>query len=42
MSDNYLTVIPTDPYWQPSKNAADRAGARFENGVLVERQEQVA
>ncbi|MGW8353302.1 hypothetical protein [Streptomyces wedmorensis] len=25
MSDNYLTVIPTDPYWQPSKDAADRA-----------------
>ncbi|MFJ4833817.1 hypothetical protein ACIP79_28490 [Streptomyces sp. NPDC088747] len=27
MSDNYLTVIPTDPYWQPSKDAADRAAA---------------
>ncbi|MGW4698822.1 hypothetical protein [Streptomyces sp. NPDC004285] len=25
MSDNYLTVIPTDPYWQPSEDAADRA-----------------
>ncbi|CAM5720515.1 MULTISPECIES: hypothetical protein [Streptomyces] len=27
MSDNYLTVIPTDPHWQPSKVAADRAAA---------------
>lgn len=27
MSDNYLTVIPTDPYWRPSKDAADRAAA---------------
>ncbi|MFJ4846283.1 MULTISPECIES: hypothetical protein [unclassified Streptomyces] len=27
MSDNYLTVIPTDPYWQPGKDAADRAAA---------------
>ncbi|MET8561057.1 hypothetical protein ABZV75_10865 [Streptomyces flaveolus] len=27
MSDNYLTVIPTDPYWQPSEDAADRAAA---------------
>ncbi|MFI1170198.1 hypothetical protein [Streptomyces melanogenes] len=25
MSDNYLTVIPADPYWQPSKDAADHA-----------------
>lgn len=25
MSGNYLTVIPTDPYWQPSRDAADRA-----------------
>jgi len=25
MSDNYLTVIPTDPYWQPGREAADRA-----------------
>ncbi|MFF9839280.1 hypothetical protein [Streptomyces sp. NPDC013740] len=25
MSDNYLTVIPTDPYWQPRRDAADRA-----------------
>ncbi|MFJ4206645.1 hypothetical protein ACIP2Y_44590 [Streptomyces sviceus] len=27
MSDDYLTVIPTDPYWRPSKDAADRAAA---------------
>ncbi|MFF3689796.1 hypothetical protein [Streptomyces sp. NPDC002187] len=27
MSDNYLTVIPTDPYWQPSTDAGDRAAA---------------
>lgn len=27
MSGNYLTVIPTDPYWRPSKDAADRAAA---------------
>lgn len=27
MSDNYLTVIPTDPYWRPGKDAADRAAA---------------
>ncbi|MGW3738972.1 hypothetical protein [Streptomyces sp. NPDC005148] len=27
MSDNYLTVIPNDPYWRPSKAAADRAAA---------------
>ncbi|MFD5424059.1 hypothetical protein [Streptomyces sp. NPDC127084] len=27
MGDNYLTVIPTDPYWQPSQDAADRAAA---------------
>ncbi|MET9821921.1 hypothetical protein ABZ038_09900 [Streptomyces sp. NPDC006349] len=27
MSDNYLTVIPVDPYWQPSKDAAGRAAA---------------
>ncbi|EKX63330.1 hypothetical protein Sipo8835_25475 [Streptomyces ipomoeae] len=27
MSDNYLTVIPTDPYWQPGRDAADRAAA---------------
>ncbi|MFI6493252.1 hypothetical protein [Streptomyces sp. NPDC050564] len=27
MSVNYLTVIPTDPYWQPSQDAADRAEA---------------
>ncbi|MFD9042528.1 hypothetical protein [Streptomyces bottropensis] len=27
MSDNYLTVIATDPYWRPSKDAADRVAA---------------
>ncbi|MGW6619491.1 hypothetical protein ACWGA0_39335 [Streptomyces erythrochromogenes] len=27
MSDDYLTVIPTDPYWQPSTEAGDRAAA---------------
>ncbi|MBK3639363.1 zinc ribbon domain-containing protein [Streptomyces sp. MBT33] len=27
MSDNYLTVIPTDPYWQPGRDAADRTAA---------------
>ncbi|MCX4972376.1 hypothetical protein [Streptomyces sp. NBC_00620] len=27
MSGNYLTVIPTDPHWQPSRDAADRAAA---------------
>lgn len=27
MSDNYLTVIPTDPHWQPTRAAADRAKA---------------
>ncbi|OQR65836.1 hypothetical protein B6E66_01805 [Streptomyces maremycinicus] len=27
MSDYYLTVIPDDPYWQPSEDAADRAAA---------------
>lgn len=27
MSDDYLIVIPTDPYWQPSRSAADRAAA---------------
>ncbi|MFJ9721715.1 hypothetical protein ACIRP3_03115 [Streptomyces sp. NPDC101209] len=27
MSDNYLTVIPTDPYWQPGRDAAERASA---------------
>ncbi|MFD8692993.1 hypothetical protein [Streptomyces sp. NPDC059651] len=27
MSDNYLTMIPTDPYWQPGEDAADRAAA---------------
>ncbi|WP_276328755.1 hypothetical protein [Streptomyces erythrochromogenes] len=25
MSDDYLTVIPTDPYWQPRTDAGDRA-----------------
>ncbi|SED65626.1 hypothetical protein [Streptomyces sp. Ag109_O5-10] len=27
MSDNYLTVIPADPYWQPTQDVADRAAA---------------
>ncbi|MER5446476.1 zinc ribbon domain-containing protein [Streptomyces sp. NPDC002764] len=27
MSDNYLTVIPADPYWLPGRDAADRAAA---------------
>lgn len=27
MSGNYLTVIPTDPYWQPARDAANRAAA---------------
>ncbi|MFC9077893.1 hypothetical protein ACFTY7_12815 [Streptomyces sp. NPDC057062] len=27
MSDSYLTVIATDPYWQPRRDAADRAAA---------------
>ncbi|MEV6785756.1 hypothetical protein [Streptomyces sp. NPDC051098] len=27
MSDNYLTVIPTDPYWRPGRDPADRATA---------------
>ncbi|MCX5559747.1 hypothetical protein [Streptomyces sp. NBC_00038] len=27
MSGNFLTVIPTDPYWQPSRDVADRAAA---------------
>ncbi|MBL1105162.1 hypothetical protein JK361_11260 [Streptomyces sp. 5-8] len=27
MSDNCLTVIPPDPYWQPAREAADRAVA---------------
>ncbi|MFD1930654.1 MULTISPECIES: hypothetical protein [Nonomuraea] len=27
MSDDVLSVIPTDPHWQPSKAAADRAAA---------------
>ncbi|WP_405732503.1 hypothetical protein OG885_18045 [Streptomyces sp. NBC_00028] len=26
MSDDVLSVIPTDPYWQPEPSAADRAG----------------
>ncbi|MFG3101453.1 hypothetical protein ACGFZL_13150 [Streptomyces sp. NPDC048182] len=25
MSDNYLTVIPTDPHWQPGEEAGERA-----------------
>ncbi|MFF8909591.1 hypothetical protein [Streptomyces olivaceoviridis] len=33
MSDNYLAVIPTDPYWQPGKDAADRAAAML-SGML--------
>ena len=33
MSDNYLTVIPTDPYWWPSKDAAERAAALL-SGML--------
>ncbi|PZG29623.1 hypothetical protein C1I98_31770 [Spongiactinospora gelatinilytica] len=27
MSDDVLSVIPTDPYWQPERAAADRAAA---------------
>ncbi|MFD8914324.1 hypothetical protein [Streptomyces sp. NPDC059575] len=27
MSDDYLTVIPTDPHWQPSRDAGERAAA---------------
>ncbi|AKN72588.1 hypothetical protein QR97_24990 [Streptomyces sp. PBH53] len=27
MSENVLSVIPTDPYWQPAPDAADRAAA---------------
>ncbi|MFF3373340.1 hypothetical protein ACFYXF_10355 [Streptomyces sp. NPDC002680] len=27
MSDDVLSVIPTDPYWQPGRVAADRAAA---------------
>lgn len=27
MSDDVLSVIPTDPYWQPDQAAADRAAA---------------
>ncbi|MFF4273039.1 hypothetical protein [Streptomyces sp. NPDC001536] len=27
MSDNVLSVIPTDPHWQPERPAADRAVA---------------
>ncbi|WP_395571072.1 hypothetical protein [Streptomyces sp. BK79] len=27
MSDHYLTVIPTDPWWQPGEEAAGRAAA---------------
>ncbi|MFG2784922.1 hypothetical protein ACGFY7_44765 [Streptomyces prunicolor] len=27
MSDNFLTVIPTDPYWQPGRAAAHHAKA---------------
>ncbi|MER6084223.1 hypothetical protein [Streptomyces sp. NPDC001833] len=35
MSDNYLTVIPADPYWQPSKDAAERAASVL-SGMLPE------
>ncbi|MGW2235466.1 hypothetical protein [Streptomyces sp. NPDC001759] len=34
MSDNYLTVIPTDPYWQPGRDAADRAAAALSRMLL--------
>ncbi|MEV4162038.1 hypothetical protein [Nonomuraea dietziae] len=27
MSDDVLSVIPTDPHWQPGKAAADRAAS---------------
>ncbi len=27
VSDDYLTVIPTDPWWQPAEEAAERAAA---------------
>lgn len=27
MSDDVLSVVPTDPHWQPSRDAADRAAA---------------
>lgn len=27
MSDDVLSVIPTDPYWRPGKEAAGRAAA---------------
>lgn len=27
MSDNILSIIPTDPQWQPNRTAADRAAA---------------
>ncbi|WP_369383226.1 hypothetical protein [Streptomyces sp. cg36] len=33
MSDTYLTVIPTDPLWQPGKEAGDRAMAAL-SGML--------
>ena len=37
MSGNYLTVIPTDPYWRPSKDAADRAAAVLSGMLLLVR-----
>ncbi|PKV82588.1 hypothetical protein [Streptomyces sp. TLI_146] len=33
MSDDFLTVIPTDPHWQPGKEAAERASAAL-SGML--------
>ncbi|GAB3880709.1 hypothetical protein [Microbispora bryophytorum] len=27
MSDDILSIIPTDPYWQPARDAAERAAA---------------
>ncbi|MGV9279094.1 hypothetical protein [Streptomyces sp. NPDC003730] len=41
MSDDYLTVIPTDPWWQPAKEAADRAAAVVA-GLLPDRDWTVA
>lgn len=36
VSDNYLTVIPTDPWWQPAEEAAERAAAVV-TGLLPDR-----
>ncbi|WP_189314490.1 hypothetical protein [Streptomyces brasiliensis] len=33
MSDNFLTVIPADPYWQPGQAQADHAAAML-SGML--------